>query len=179
MIRFLFQGISVLHAAPNSSTEDVNNFMEPLKYTKKTKQNETVDMILLEEEITPVKSAEQTKGSLPVVQQHEIVDRLKLAADWCKIHSNESCAHQNNTFGGISAQQSTFNFAQDTGYQTYSMNSTSMIENANVTPSKQIVKWNERITSHDDELHISDWKRNMINIYSSTPSKNRDRDRDN
>lgn len=157
------------------STDDVDRFILGSKRSSKTKQNETIEMLLLGDETTPVKVADKFESLLPPANHQDIVNRLKLAADWCKAHSNDSYVPQNNTFAGISGQQSTFNIAQDTGYQTHSMNSTSMTDNL-VTPSKQIIKWDERIIPNDDELHMSDWKRNMVNVYSSTPSKNRDRD---
>ncbi|XP_046423434.1 uncharacterized protein LOC124181173 isoform X1 [Neodiprion fabricii] len=171
-------GTSMLCTKLCSSTEDIDKFVEPQKLKNQTKPNETIEMILLGNETTQVEYEDQITedSSLTHRQQKETVNRLKLAADWCKLHSNESYAYQNNTFAGISGQQSTFNFAQDTGYQTQSMNSTSMHENANASPTKSNIRWDERILTHDDEMHMSDWKRNIQNIYSSTPSKDQSRD---
>lgn len=81
---------------------------------------------------------------------------------------------QVNTILGISDVQSVSNSAQDTGYQTYSMNSATNVDSYN-TPVKQKAYWEDRILMTDGEFCLSDWKENIKNIFSSTPSRsNRD-----
>ncbi|XP_017886946.1 protein aurora borealis [Ceratina calcarata] len=78
---------------------------------------------------------------------------------------------QTNGTLGISDRQSVSNCAQDTGYQTYSMSN--VTDN---TPTKQKSCWGDRVLVTDDEFRLSEWKENMKNIFSSTPSRsNRDR----
>lgn len=79
---------------------------------------------------------------------------------------------QTNGTLGIPDQQSISNYAQDTGYQTYSM---SNVTDGYSSPTKQKPFWGERILITDDEFRLSEWKENMKNIFSSTPSRsNRD-----
>nr|XP_003704094.1 PREDICTED: protein aurora borealis isoform X1 [Megachile rotundata]XP_012142440.1 PREDICTED: protein aurora borealis isoform X1 [Megachile rotundata] len=100
---------------------------------------------------------------------------FKCLTESYKISTNESCiSQQTNAALGIWEQNS----AQDTGYQTYSMNSiTNVTDNCNSTPVKQKASWGDRILSTDDEFRLSDWKENIKNIFCSTPSRsNRERD---
>ncbi|XP_076279022.1 aurora kinase A activator-like protein bora [Lasioglossum baleicum] len=90
--------------------------------------------------------------------------------------SEFSSKDQNNihTFTklGMSDQQSVSHSVQDTGYHTYNMSSTvNMTNSYNTTPVKQNIYCGERILLTDDELHLSDWKENMKNMFCSTPSR--------
>ncbi|XP_078050588.1 aurora kinase A activator-like protein bora [Augochlora pura] len=72
---------------------------------------------------------------------------------------------------GMSDQQSVSNSVQDTGYQTYSMSSTTNItDSCNNTPVKQKICYSERVLLTDD-VQSTDWNENMKNIFCSTPSK--------
>lgn len=76
---------------------------------------------------------------------------------------------------GISGQQSVSNSIQDTGYQTCSMSNTANVTDSYSTPTKQKAYWGDRILMSDDELRLPEWRENMKNIFSSTPSRsNRD-----
>ncbi|XP_015601357.1 protein aurora borealis [Cephus cinctus] len=176
---------SILTVKTSLSTSVVTAVEEPIQVqndgkisnsqldAKSTKTNDTVEMVTLSEETTPVKKNLEHKNRVTVDQNFEIVNRLKFAADWYKSHSNESCTFQHsNTFSGTSAQQSTSNIAQDTGYQTNSTyNTTSLIDSCSITPVKQKGYWDERGLPCDDDMQLSDWKKNSKHIFSSTPSK--------
>lgn len=135
--------------------------------------NETTEM--LSQQTTPLQNEERKKLKIATNTNKDILDRLRIAADWCKNHSDDSYVPQNNTLLGHSGsgQQSIFSSAQDTGYQTCSMsNTTGNTDNCSMTPIKQSLQnWNERILSTVDEVQLSDWKDNMKNMFSSTPSK--------
>lgn len=98
--------------------------------------------------------------------------------DSCKMNTNDSIFQQTNAILATSNQQSVSNSAQDTGYQTYSMNNTTNVTDSyNITPVKQKLYWGDQILITDDEFPLSDWKENMKNIFSSTPSRtNREKD---
>ncbi|KAG7212052.1 hypothetical protein KM043_012408 [Ampulex compressa] len=98
---------------------------------------------------------------------------LKMLTDSCKVYTNESCILQKtNTLLGISDLQSISNSRQDTGYQTYSMSSTTnAIDSCNETQVKEKLCWGDRILLTEDEVRMSDWKQNMRNVFSSTPSR--------
>lgn len=101
-----------------------------------------------------------------------IHDKSKLM-EVCKSNFSESYAmQQSNMLSGNYVQQLGFNSAhQDTGYQTYSSsNSTSNIDSYS-TSVKQKLHWDEKIVSADDTVQLSDWKDNIKNMISSTPSK--------
>ncbi|KAG5327652.1 BORA protein, partial [Pseudoatta argentina] len=77
---------------------------------------------------------------------------------------------QSNIMSGAFEHQSISNSIQDTGYQTYSMNSIMhTIDSYNTSMSQKPV-WNERIMTSRDIAQLS-WKENMTNVFSSTPSK--------
>ncbi|XP_034191049.1 aurora kinase A activator-like protein bora [Osmia lignaria lignaria] len=98
---------------------------------------------------------------------------LKCLTDSYRMITNESCMfQQTNTALGISDQH---NSVQDTGYQTYSMNSiTNVTNNYNGTPVKQKACWGDRILLTDDEFRH---ETNIKNIFCSTPSRsNRETD---
>lgn len=101
---------------------------------------------------------------------------LKYVTDSCKMNTNDSIFQQTNAMLATSNQQSVS--AQDTGYQTYSMNNTTNVTDSyNITPVKQKLYWGDQILITDDEFALSDWKENMKNIFSSTPSRtNREKD---
>ncbi|XP_076240347.1 aurora kinase A activator-like protein bora [Calliopsis andreniformis] len=112
-------------------------------------------------------------------KQQNDVHTFKHLTESCKIYTNENCRlQQTNGILGVSDQQSVSNFAQDTGYQTYSMSSTTNVTDSyNSTPVKQKACWSDRILLTDDEFRLCDWKENIKNIFSSTPSRsNRERD---
>lgn len=103
---------------------------------------------------------------------------LKYVTDSCKMNTNDSIFQQTNAMLATSNQQSISNSAQDTGYQTYSMNNTTNVTDSyDITPIKQKLCWGDQILITDDEFPLSDWKENMKNIFSSTPSRtNREKD---
>ncbi|XP_054001201.1 protein aurora borealis [Hylaeus anthracinus] len=113
----------------------------------------------------------KTEASEFNVKQLNTSNAFKQSTDSCKIYTNESCIlQQTNATLGISDHYSVSNCVQDTGYQTYSMSSTTNINDSyNTTPVKQKASWDQNLTQ--DEFRLSDWKENMKNIFSSTPSK--------
>ncbi|KOC60874.1 Protein aurora borealis [Habropoda laboriosa] len=106
-------------------------------------------------------------------EQVNVVNTFKYLTESCKINTNESyILQQTNTMLGISDQQSVSNSVQDTGYQTYSMSSTTNITDSyNTTPIKQKACWGDRILMTDEKFRLYDWKENMKNVFSSTPSR--------
>ncbi|XP_031826709.2 aurora kinase A activator-like protein bora [Nomia melanderi] len=95
----------------------------------------------------------------------------------CKMFTSENCIlQQTNAMLGMSDQHSVSNSVQDTGYQTYSMSSTvNVTDSYNITPVKPKTGYSHLLA--DDEFRLSDWKENMKNIFSSTPSRsNRERE---
>ncbi|XP_076640533.1 aurora kinase A activator-like protein bora [Colletes latitarsis] len=106
-------------------------------------------------------------------KQHNTVNVFKQLTDSCKMHTNENCIlQQTNGTLGISDQQSVSNSVQDTGYQTCSISNTMNITDSyNCTPVKQKAYWGDQILSTDDDFRLSDWKENIKNIFSSTPSR--------
>ncbi|XP_017762083.1 PREDICTED: protein aurora borealis [Eufriesea mexicana] len=115
------------------------------------------------------------------LKNHNAESTFKNLTDSCKMNTNEnSMFQQTNAILGISDQQSGSNSVQDAGYQTYSMsNTTNVIDSYNSSPVKQKVYRRDRILMTDDEFRLADWKENVKNIFSSTPSRsNRKRNND-
>lgn len=98
-------------------------------------------------------------------------DKSKLAEP-CKFNYSENYAMQQSMLSGNYAQQMTFKSAQDTGYQTFS-SSSNITSNTEYYCSsiKQKFNWTEEKLQTDDEVQLADWKDNMKNMISSTPSK--------
>lgn len=90
-----------------------------------------------------------------------------------EIESSTQESHkQSNAMFGTFNQQSISNSVQDTGYQTYSMNSTmhTVDSYSNISVNYK-TRWNERqVTSKDNNTQLS-WRENIENVFSSTPSK--------
>ncbi|XP_011297641.1 protein aurora borealis [Fopius arisanus] len=155
-----------------TSTHPETIFEESLETRKpevEVNKNNTIEMVSLLQESTPFNPA------IPITIEVSKIDRVKDLGDW---YRNVSCESINGQKLGTtllrsnySEQSSAFNFAQDTGYQTYSMNNTS--DNRSITPIKKQSNWSERITaiSEIDEIKSSNWQENIENMYSSTPSK--------
>ncbi|XP_057318876.1 uncharacterized protein LOC130663589 [Microplitis mediator] len=132
-------------------------------------ENDTVEMVSLIQETTPLKEFNKDSNKL---------DKLKSAVDWYKSVNNDSYrVRRNFTSAGYSDDQSTSacTSAQDTGYQTYSMNNTTNItsNNHSLTPVKKGFNWDERHIgmSPISEIRLSDWHGNIKSMISSTPSK--------
>ncbi|XP_063992025.1 protein aurora borealis [Diachasmimorpha longicaudata] len=150
---------------PGTIFEESLESHSPAPLTK----NNTIEMVSLLQESTSFNPA------IPITIEVSKIDRVKETTDWYRNTSNESIGGQKHGItllrSNYSEQSSAFNFAQDTGYQTYSMNNTS--DNRSITPLKKQATWSERITSISeiDEVKSSNWKENLENMYSSTPSK--------
>lgn len=85
---------------------------------------------------------------------------------------SKSSFEKSDAILGLSDYQS--HLTSDTGYQTYSINNTNG-DHSRITPVKQIPQWDEKISiSEDNDIQLSDWKKNIKNVYSSTPSKYND-----
>lgn len=113
------------------------------------------------------------KENQPLTFDSESLKRPKFANDWCKTFSSESSTYQQNfTLSATNGQQSAFNFAQDTGYQTCSINNTANNTESYATASiKEKLHWDEQLLPSEDDLKLSDWKKNLKYMCSSTPSK--------
>ncbi|NP_001122572.1 protein aurora borealis [Nasonia vitripennis] len=90
-----------------------------------------------------------------------------------KLNFSESYAlQQSNMLSGNYIQQLGFGTAhQDTGYQTYSSSNLTSNMDSYSTSIKQKLHWEDKTAPADDEVQLSDWKDNMKNMISSTPSK--------
>ncbi|KAL6432832.1 hypothetical protein ACFW04_006296 [Cataglyphis niger] len=90
-----------------------------------------------------------------------------------EIESSTQESHkQSKAIFGTFNQQSISNSIQDTGYQTYSMNSTMhTVDSYSNISANYKTRWNERqVTSKDNNTQLS-WRENIGNVFSSTPSK--------
>lgn len=86
-------------------------------------------------------------------------------------NSMQESHRQNNTMFGTFDQQSISNSVQDTGYQTYSMNSTMhTIDNYSNISVNYKTRRNEQVTSKNNNTQLS-WRENIGSVFSSTPSK--------
>lgn len=91
-----------------------------------------------------------------------------------KSNFSESYAlQQSNMLSGNYVQQLGFSTAhQDTGYQTYSSSNLTSNMDSYSTSIKQKLYCEDKIAPPaDDEVQLSDWKDDMKNMISSTPSK--------
>ncbi|XP_058791812.1 protein aurora borealis [Phymastichus coffea] len=78
---------------------------------------------------------------------------------------------QSNMLSGNCVQPMAFSSTHDTGYQTYSSSNITSNFDSYSNSMKQKLCWDERTTQADDEVQLTDWKENMKNVISSTPSK--------
>lgn len=123
------------------------------------------------EEAKNINSPDNTVHSNDIVlndKEYNNETSLKIAPE---VTSFSHKSHkQSNIMSGAFEHQSISNSIQDTGYQTYSMNSIMhTIDSYNTSMSQKPV-WNERIVTSRDIAQLS-WKENMTNVFSSTPSK--------
>lgn len=94
-----------------------------------------------------------------------------------KIHqtnfSESYVMQQSNMLSGNCVQPMALSSNHDTGYQTYnSSNITSNFDSYNAS-IKQKLYCDERTAHGDDEVHLIEWKEDIKNVISSTPSKYR------
>ena len=150
---------------------DIKKPLDVLNSIDEEEQNETVDMAMQFEYCTHFKSDE--KENQPPNFNSESPKRSKFATDWCKTLSSESCIYQPNfTLSTTNSQQSVCNSAQDTGYQTCSINNTANNTGSYATSLiKEKFHWDDQLLPSEDDLKLSDWKENMKYMCSSTPSK--------
>ncbi|KAJ8667073.1 hypothetical protein QAD02_008735 [Eretmocerus hayati] len=85
--------------------------------------------------------------------------------------SDSYAMQQSNMLSGNYVQQNVFTSAQDTGYQTNNSCSITSNMDSHTNSIRQKLHWDEKITHTDDEVHLVDWRDNMTNMISSTPSK--------
>lgn len=118
----------------------------------------------------------QNRNQLP----EENFNLTTITSDWLKINSNEAFQRNETILGNSLAGHPSWNghSTQDTGYQTRSItNITENTENTeaafsiSVAPITKPFSWNDKIFSNGEEIILSDWKDNMKNMFSSTPSK--------
>lgn len=94
---------------------------------------------------------------------------LKFATEIGKNSTYES--KQSNTMFGMFDPQNISNSVQDTGYQTYSMNSTMhTVDSYNGISINHKIHSSEQMLTFKDDAQLS-WKEDMKNVFSSTPSK--------
>ncbi|XP_033223783.1 protein aurora borealis [Belonocnema kinseyi] len=156
---------------PDNCWAEIEEPLEVLKSIDEEEKNDTVDMAMHFELPNYLKSDE--KENQPVNFNSESLKRPKFANDWCKTFSSETSTYQQNfTLSATNGQQSAFNFAQDTGYQTCSINNTANnTESSAAVSIKEKLHWDEQLLPSEDDLKLSDWKKNMKYMCSSTPSK--------
>ncbi|XP_015171436.1 PREDICTED: protein aurora borealis [Polistes dominula] len=95
---------------------------------------------------------------------------IKNFPDFSQVYKLGKCTSQQiPRYWEMSEKQSASNIIQDTGYLTFSMNSTTNLTDNSST--KQKFYNNEQFLLFDDEIPLSDWKENCKNIACSTPSK--------
>ncbi|XP_014236583.1 protein aurora borealis [Trichogramma pretiosum] len=88
-----------------------------------------------------------------------------------KDYVSESYAIGNMSSGNYT-HQTGFQSTQDTGYQTFSSSSnlTNTMDGYS-NSMKHKLYWDDKITEEEDETNLTDWKKNLKNMISSTPSK--------
>ncbi|KAK2583603.1 hypothetical protein KPH14_009545 [Odynerus spinipes] len=154
-------GVVLLSHNSETYKENIN---PSINYDKNTRSDISVEMHSVIEDFMPLTEDNKKDQILKDKNKyHNIVNQLKHLPDLCQTYKMENCTSQQmNTFFGLSERQ-------DTGYQTYSMNSTTNImENSSV---KQKLHYGEPILISEDEIQLSDWKGNMKHVVCSTPSK--------
>lgn len=126
------------------------------------------DSVNMEETKSIISSGNTVHSNAIVLNDKEYETSLKIAPE---ITSFSRKGHkQSNIMSGAFEQQNTSNSVQDTGYQTYSMNSMMHTIDSYNTSMSQKTLWNERMMMSRDIAQLS-WKENMTNVFSSTPSK--------
>ncbi|EFN75232.1 hypothetical protein EAI_01606 [Harpegnathos saltator] len=108
----------------------------------------------------------------PVVLNNQIHNATSLTS---ATEIEKSCTHksykQSNTMFGTSDPSSILNSVQDTGYQTYSMNSIMhTVDGYNISMQNPKVQSKEQTVTSNHDAQLS-WKEDMPNVFSSTPSK--------
>ncbi|XP_011699998.1 PREDICTED: protein aurora borealis [Wasmannia auropunctata] len=128
------------------------------------------DSINMEELPKSINSTDSTVHSDAVVFSNKEYDEisLKIAPETASF-SRES-HKRSNIMSGAFERQSISNSVQDTGYQTYSMNSITQATDSNDTSTSHRTLWNENMAVSRDNTQLS-WRENMRNVFSSTPSK--------
>lgn len=128
------------------------------------------DSINMEELPKSIHSTDSTVHSDAVVFSNKEYDEisLKIAPETASF-SRES-HKRSNIMSGAFERQSISNSVQDTGYQTYSMNSITQATDSNDTSTSHRTLWNENMAVSRDNTQLS-WRENMRNVFSSTPSK--------
>ncbi|KAF3429679.1 hypothetical protein E2986_02192 [Frieseomelitta varia] len=158
-----------------NADKKVDNFLNLESNCTWVQGDTQTEIKVLAKNSTHVKHNFENTTSESNIKHNTATDTFKHLTNSYKANVNEYCMFQQmNTILGISDVQSVSNSAQDTGYQTYSMNSATNVDNYN-TPVKQKAYWEDRILMTNGEFCLPDWKENIKNIFSSTPSRsNRD-----
>ncbi|XP_014601981.1 PREDICTED: protein aurora borealis [Polistes canadensis] len=148
-----------------------------------TKTDITVEMnSVVVNSTSLIKDNEKNKIVKDKEDYYNNVKEIKNFPDFSQVYKLENCtSQQTNIFWGMSEKQSASNIVQDTGYQTFSMNSTTNLTdsssakqkfyNNDSSSTKQKFYNNEQFLLFDDEIPLSDWKENFRNVACSTPSK--------
>nr|KAF7423265.1 hypothetical protein H0235_008548 [Vespula pensylvanica] len=125
---------------------------------------------VMENSTSLIKDNKKNEMIKDIDKYHNNINEMKHLPDLSQTYKLENCtSHKTNIFLGMSERQSVSNIVQDTGYQTYSMNSTTnLMESSSV---KQKFYYNEQFLISDDEIPLSDWKENFKHFVCSTPSK--------
>lgn len=136
-----------------------------------TKTDITVEMnSVVVNSTSLIKDNEKNKIVKDKEEYHNNVKEIKNFPNFSQVYKLENCtSQQTNIFWGMSEKQSASNIVQDTGYQTFSMNSTTNLTDS--SSAKQKFYNNEQFLLFDDEIPLSDWKENFKNVACSTPSK--------
>lgn len=148
-------------------TEDSDKLM--LVNNHKTNICETINMKELPRCINLTDNIEHSNVVFSDKEYNNEIN-LKILSETAENFSRES-PKQNNVMSGAFKQQSISNSVQDTGYQTYSMNSITHTIDSYDTSTNHKTLWNEKLVMSNDNAQLS-WRENIRNcVFSSTPSK--------
>lgn len=119
--------------------------------------------------IDPISDAAQLNSVVLNDKDHNVTSST--TAIEMEKNSMHKSHKQSNTMFGTFDPSSISNSVQDTGYQTYSMNSTvHTVDSYSISMQNHKAQSTEQtVTSKNDAL--LSWKEDMLNVFSSTPSK--------
>ncbi|KAL6257461.1 hypothetical protein P5V15_011032 [Pogonomyrmex californicus] len=149
----------VKHTEDNDKLINMNN--------DKADACESVNTEELQKCINSISNIESSNVTIFYDKEHSNEINLKTTEITNFVHERHK---RSNIISGAFDQQSISNSIQDTGYQTYSMNSSTMHTIDSYNTSNQKTYLNEKIMTPKDNTQLS-WRENIRNVFSSTPSK--------
>lgn len=155
------QSLDSKHSNENQQSDSIENNKNCDDYD----ENDTVEMVSLLNETTPLKKT--------TIRRTNFIGRLNNSTDlYDNIVSNneiKNIVDKNNTHIGGCPEQSSIFQSQDTGYQTNSINN--MTENQSLISVEKQFYWNDKLNDDvkNKDIKLSEWQENIM--FSSTPSK--------